>query len=153
MKCFKILSPAKNFLLFCSHDFSTCDYIGDLLDDTEASLFGASYDGFSASELVQVGSQTYLIVTPTEDDDYAGCLVFRVTDLSADITTLKQSELVERASDVSNTPVLVTSVFGTSGSFNGACGYSERSTESGIIYGEFFVDPPQFRLFASGENL
>ncbi len=153
MKCAKLSKPGKVVLLFCNNDFSSCDYMGDLLDDSEASLFGTTYDGFSASELVQVGSQTYLIVTPTESSEYRGCLVFRVTDLGQDIPTLKSIDLVDRGSDVDQTPILVTSVFGTSGSFNGACGYTAGSTGSGIIYSEFFSPSLEFRLFSSGENL
>ena len=49
----------------------------------EASAFGESYDGFSAPELVYSQNRTFLITTPTENDQYRGCLVFRLTDLFA----------------------------------------------------------------------
>jgi hypothetical protein len=46
------------------------------------------------------------------------------------------------------------SVFGTTGSFHGACGYTEASSGSGIIYSEFFPgDVPEFRLFGSHKTL
>jgi len=153
MKCAKLSNPGKLVLLLCSEDFASCDYIGDLLDDTEASAFGESYDGFSAPELVHSQNQTYLIATPTEDDHYRGCLVFLVADLDSDIATLKQTELIERRNNAEKTPLLESSIFGTDGSFNGACGYTAGATGSGIIQSEYFPnEKPEFRLFATGQN-
>jgi hypothetical protein len=59
----------KIFLLRCDRAFSSCAYLGDLLGAGEAaqfSLAGQSLNGFSASELVDVGATTYLIVTGYE---------------------------------------------------------------------------------------
>lgn len=154
LKCAILSDPGKLVLLLCSEDFASCDYIGDLLDDTEASAFGESYDGFSAPELVESQDRTYLITTPTENDQYRGCLVFLVTDLDSDIDTLKQTDLIKRRNNADKTPLLESSIFGTDGSFNGACGYTAGATGSGIIQSEFFPnEKPEFRLFATGRNL
>lgn len=113
--------------LKCDHDFFPCSYLGDLISDTEASNYGA-YDGFSASELVQSGGQTYLIATPTAADVYQGCLVFTIENL----TTTPSLKRTDGVADVKLT------VSGSSGSFNGACGYTAGLTQSGILYSEFF---------------
>jgi hypothetical protein len=135
----------KIVLLKCDHAFGTCDYLGDLLTDSEAaqfSLSGQSLDGFAASELVDVGTSTYLLVTGFEtigsDNQYRGCLVFRVSDLNT--ATLERS---------GGEPVLVKRVAGTAGSFNGACGYHAGATGSGVIYSEYSTSAPQFRLYGS----
>lgn len=141
-------APAgKIVLLRCDRAFSTCSHLGDFLAADEAaqfSLSGQSLNGFSASELVEVGGAAYLIVTGYEPppDTYRGCLVFRVADLA--------SASLERSG---GKPVLVKRVAGSSGSFNGACGYHTAASGSGIIYSEYSSVSPQFHLFASGTNL
>lgn len=139
----------KIVLIKCDNELtaSSCIYVGDFLDDSEAAQFsgtGQNFAGFSATELVVVSGTTYLIVTPTESpgDLYRGCLVFEVADLAT-------ATLVRNMGD----PVLVKRVEGTAGSFNGACGYVEGLTASGIVYSEFNDSAPQFRLFASHTGL
>lgn len=128
----------------CDRLFSSCSYLGDFLLGSEAAQFsqsGQSFTGFSATELVSAGGNEYLTVTPTEppDDSYRGCLVFRVSDLPT--ATLYRSN---------NAPMLVKRLSGSSGSFNGACGYDSGATGSGIIYSEYNATAtPHFRLFAS----
>ena len=141
----------KVVLLRCNNDLTGCTYRGDLLLNSEAAQFTpigqSSYDGFSATELVTVNSIHYLIVTPTFADAYRGCLVFQIADLNT-------AALVRRA--VSGTPpVLIKSVSGTPGSFNGACGYTAAASASGIIYSEFQIlgGAPQFGLYRSGVTL
>jgi hypothetical protein len=133
----------KIVLLRCDRAFSACTYLGDLLSGSEAaqfSLSGQALNGFAATELVESGGNTYLIVTGYEPppDTYRGCLVFRVGDLA--------TAAVERSG---GNPVLVKRIAGTSGSFNGACGYDPRATGSGIIYSESTTSAPHFHLFAS----
>lgn len=141
----------KIILLRCDREFSTCDYLGDLLTAADAPQFsqaGQSLGFFGASELVETNSATYLMVTGIEEIDathnrYSGCLIFRVSDLA-------NAEL-ERAGGV---PVLVDRIDGTVGSFNGACGYDPQAMGSGIIYSEFFPsETPRFRMFPSGLTL
>jgi hypothetical protein len=132
----------------CNRTFTTCSYLGDFLQGSEAAQFsqsGQPLTGFSASELVSIGSNDYLIVTPTEHvvtpteyDIYRGCLAFRISNLAN--ATLVRSGGV---------PTLVKRISGTSGSFNGACGYDASATGSGIIYSEYNNTAPNFRLFSS----
>jgi hypothetical protein len=152
MRCEKIGRPGKIVLMLCNRDFTTCDYIGDMLDDTEASALDNDYDGFSASEMYYRGSLTYLIATPTVNYFYQGCLVFPMIDLDLDIDLLKQNDLIQRENDINDTPILLSSISGTFGSFNGACGYTAGASQSGVIYSEVFLEKPVFRLFASGVN-
>jgi hypothetical protein len=140
-------TAAKILLLRCDRAFSACTYLGDLLSGSEAaqfSLSGQALNGFAATELVESGGNTYLIVTGYEPppDTYRGCLVFRVSDLA--------TAAVERSG---GNPVLVKRIAGTSGSFNGACGYDARATGSGIIYSESSISAPHFHLFASHVGL
>jgi hypothetical protein len=137
----------KIVLLRCNREFSSCDYLGDLLSASDAQQFsqsGQSLSLFGAPELVDTTTATYLIVTGIEDisateNRYTGCVVFRISDLA--------NAKVEREMGV---PVLVDRVEGTDGSFNGACGYDYQAVGSGIIYSEFIQnDSPRFRMFHS----
>ena len=125
----------------CDRSFTTCYYLGDFLQGSEAAQFsqsGQAINGFSATELVSADGNDYLIVTPTESDSYRGCLAFRISDLAT--ATLVRSN---------GSPTLIKRISGTSGSFNGACGYDSGATGSGIIYSEYNSSAPHFRLFAS----
>lgn len=148
LKCATVGNTGKVVLLRCANNLTaaSCVYRGDLLLDSEAQRFapsGQNYDGFSATELVMIGTTPYLIVTPTLADFYHGCLVFQIADLN-------NATLVR---DVSNNPVLQTTITGTSGSFNGACGYTPAASSSGVIYSEVQGSAPQFRLYQSGITL
>ncbi|MBU1237688.1 MAG: hypothetical protein KJ634_03620 [Gammaproteobacteria bacterium] len=142
----------KIVLLRCDRGFSACDYLGDLLTAADAPQFsqgGEMLDFFGAPELVDTATATYLIVTGVDEivaggeNRYSGCLAFRIGDLA--------NATVERSGGV---PVLVERVSGTSGSFNGACGYDAHATGSGIIYSEFTPSAtPRFHLFASHVDL
>ena len=153
LKCATGSNTGKVVLLRCGNDLAaaSCVYLGDLLPDTAAPQFtvsGQTYDGFSATELVTVGSTNYLIVTPTIADAYRGCLVFQIANLN--------TAALERVGGVpTGMPVLIKSIFGTPGSFNGACGYSSAASASGIIYGQIQVQGSalQFGLYASGVTL
>ena len=135
----------KVVLIKCDNELTSnsCTYIGDFIDDSEAAQFapaGQSFSGFSATELIVSPTKTYLMLTPTESpgEIYRGCLVFEVEDL--DSATLARS---------SNVPALTQRIEGVAGSFNGACGYVEGMSASGVIYSEHNDTAPQFRLFAS----
>ncbi|MES9991896.1 MAG: hypothetical protein ABW098_08075 [Candidatus Thiodiazotropha sp.] len=137
----------KIILLRCDRSFSSCTYLGDLLSADDAAPFSTNdqpIDFFSAPELVDTATITYLIVTGVEEGDvpdnrYSGCLVFRVSDLA--------NAVVERSG---GEPVLVTRVDGSSGSFNGACGYNPQDAVDGIIYSELApATSPRFHLFSS----
>ena len=142
--CGKATPPGKIILLRCDHAMGNCSYLGDLIDGSEANTVNAAYDGFSASELVSVNGQDYLIVTPTlsTGDLYRGCVAYRITDID--------NALIER-----NVGVPVASlIIPQNGDFNGACGYVEELTGSGIMISEaFFTEAPTFRLFATDERL
>jgi hypothetical protein len=148
-------SADKVVLLRCNNDLTSCAYRRDMLLNSEAAQFSSasqSYNGFSATELVTVNGTHYLIVTPTQADDYRGCLVFQVADLDA---VAPAPVLVRVGGTSSGMPVLIKSVSGTPGSFNGACGYTTAASASGIIYGEIQIQGSalQFRLYGSGVTL
>ena len=132
-----------------------------MLLNSEAAQFSSasqSYNGFSATELVTVNGTHYLIVTPTQADDYRGCLVFQVADLDAVAPApvpVLVLVLVRVGGTSSGMPVLIKSVSGAPGSFNGACGYTAAASASGIIYGEIQIQGSalQFRLYGSGVTL
>lgn len=142
-------SPEKIVSLRCDRAFSTCSYVGDWLLATEAAQFsrtGEALNGFAAPELVSVNGVDYMIVTPYEQqpapDTYRGCLVFGIDDWPT--AALGRD---------SGQPAVVNRVYGSAGSFNGACGYDPRATGSGILYDEYSSDSPQFHLFASHVGL
>jgi hypothetical protein len=138
-------SPEKIVSLRCDRAFSTCDYVGDWLLASAAAQFsrsGESLNGFAAPELVSVNGVDYLIATPYEQqpapDTYRGCLVFGIDSWST-------ASLSSNAGQ----PTVLKRIYGSAGSFNGACGYDPRATASGVLYNEFSAATPQFHLFAS----
>ena len=140
-------SPAKIIGLKCDRPFSSCTYLGDFLTESEAPQFNQGsqqLNGFAATEMVSVGSKDYLVVTPYEppQDRYRGCLVFEISNLAT--ATLVRSN---------GAPVIAKRISGTSGSFNGACGYDTSASASGIIYSEYNSAAPHFRLYASHVHL
>jgi hypothetical protein len=144
LSCVGLTSPGKIILLRCAHDMNSCDYLGDFLQNSEASYLQADFDAFSASELVSVKGQDYLIVTPAilDSDLYRGCVAYKITDLD--------SALVERNVD-GPVPSLVIEPHGD---FNGACGYIPALTGSGIIISEAFIgQTPIFRIFSTDKRL
>ena len=149
-------STDKVVLLRCNNDLTGCAYRHDVLFNSEAAQFSSgsqSYNGFSATELVTVGTTNYLIVTPTLTDAYRGCFVFQVANLDA----VSPASILERVGNtLSGAPVLKKSLSGTPGSFNGACGYTPAASASGIIYGEIQIlqgNVLQFGLYRSGVTL
>lgn len=149
-------------LLRCSSELTNCVYRGNVVLNTEAQQFartGQTYNGFSATEMVTVAGIHYLMVTPTQmagaptpSEQYRGCLVFQIANLEAAAT----APILERVGgSLSGAPVLKRSLSGSSGSFNGACGYSAAATSSGIIYGEIQTqgNTARFGLYRSRVNL
>jgi hypothetical protein len=142
--CFTGPSSGKVILLRCDHDMGNCTYLGDFVDGSEANTINASYDGFSASELVSTDGLDYLIVTPTISaaDQYRGCVAYEITDLD--------TAAIERNA---NGPV-ASLILEAHGDFNGACGYIKELTGSGIIMSEAFaIGAPTFRLFTTDAQL
>lgn len=141
-------SMGKIVLLQCTHTagaaFASCNYLGNLLVNNEAAAHGA-YNGFSAPDLVHAGTRDYLIVTPTSNNGYRGCLVFEIADLAT-------ASLVR---DAQNKAVAVKSLANSHGGGHfGACGYHPAATASGIIDSSHHTSwNPQFRIFASKNNL
>lgn len=138
----------KLVLLKCTHTaakaFAACSYPGDFLVDSEAAGYGA-YNGFSAPDLVKVGAHTYLIVTPTNNDNYRGCLVFEVADVAT-------AALVR---DGGGKATVVKAVATASGADHvGACGYDAGAPKAGVVDSEYRAGSlPNFRVFASHIDL
>ncbi|MGD8571927.1 MAG: hypothetical protein PVH98_05660 [Gammaproteobacteria bacterium] len=133
----------KTVLLQCSHDLSSCDYLGDFLLNSEAAQFeypDQDFEGFSASELFTINSTDYLMVTPNNPttDVYRGCLVFQIQDLAS-------AQLVRQ----NGNPVLIKRIDGELDTFRGACGYHEALTESGILLSQHTSAVPQFHIMAT----
>jgi hypothetical protein len=99
-------------------------YVGTMLrNQSDAPALG--YSGFSAAELFSRGPDLYLTVSPTgAADDYQGCLIMNVTNLSA--------AAVMR---VAGTPQIALRHIGAT-PFNGACSYTGGASGSGIVYFE-----------------
>jgi hypothetical protein len=129
-------------LLKWPHPAGPWQYLGSFLTNADdAPQFG--FEGFSAPELFNQNGATYLIVTPQNNDSYQGTMVFEVTDLET--ATLRRAEGV---------PTLALEFYGTDGTHNGAAGYHEQATGSGLIYSEVDTSeqPLFFRIFKSGQT-
>jgi hypothetical protein len=131
-----------NILLF-KYSSSAWSFVGTFLyNPTDGPAMG--YDGFSAPAMFEKGGNYYLMVSPQTGHWYKGTLIFQISSLDS-------AALVR---DTDSNPVIVSSVFGTSGSFNGAAGYVKEATASGIIYGQVFPNESSvFRMIQSGVNL
>jgi len=139
--CATAAPPGKIILLRCDHGMNNCSYRGVLIDGSEAAVLHAGYDNFSASELVSVGGSDYLVVTPSENNIYRGCAIYRIVDLD--------QALIERDAAIAK----ATAVIEAHGDFNGACGYVEGLAGSGVMISEAFTtSAPVFRMFATDYN-
>lgn len=139
--CATAAPPGKIILLRCDHHMNNCGYLGALIDGSEAALLDSGYDNFSASELVSVNGEDYLIVTPSEATIYRGCAIYRIRDLD--------QASIEREGGSAK----ATAVFEAHGDFNGACGYVGGLTGSGVMISEAFTTSvPVFRLFTTDYN-
>ncbi len=145
LKCAMGGNLGKIVLLRCNHDFTTCEYMGDFLDDNEAGRFGSTYNGFSAPEIVEVEETIYLFLTPTETDAkiYRGCFVFRVADLEA-----------AALDKVNGGPGVILRLGGERGTFSGACSYDAASVASGVVYNQAELgEDIEYQLYRSEVNL
>lgn len=139
--CATAAPPGKIILLHCDHNMNNCSYLGTLIEGGEASVLNSGYDNFSASELVSVNGEDYLMVTPSEATIYRGCAIYKITDL--DRASIERNGGTAKA----------TAVFKAHGDFNGACGYVEGLIGSGVIISEAFTTSvPVFRLFTTDYN-
>lgn len=139
--CATAAPPGKIILLHCDHNMNNCSYLGTLIEGGEASVLNSGYDNFSASELVSVNGEDYLMVTPSEATIYRGCAIYKITDL--DQASIERDGGIAKA----------TAVFEAHGDFNGACGYVEGLIGSGVIISEAFTTSvPVFRLFTTDYN-
>ena len=139
--CATAAPPGKIILLRCDHQMNNCAYLGTLVDGSEAASLDSGYDNFSASELVSVNGNDYLIVTPSEATIYRGCAIYRILDL--DQARIERNGASAKA----------TAVFEAHGDFNGACGYVQGLTGSGVMISEAFTTSvPVFRLFTTDYN-
>lgn len=139
--CATAVPPGKIILLRCDHFMNNCGYLGTLIDGSEAAVLNSGYDNFSASELVSVNGEDYLIVTPSDATIYRGCAIYKIDDLDR--------ARIERDGGTAK----ATAVFEAHGDFNGACGYVEGLVGSGVMISEAFTTSvPVFRLFTTDYN-
>ncbi len=134
------LETEKIILLKWQHPDGPWQYLGSFLNNrVDGPLLG--FDGFNAPELFVQNDTIYLIVTPHSAARYQGTLVFEVTNLET--ATLKR---------VDGTPTSALEIYGVNGTHNGAAGYHEKATASGLIYSEvdIYQEPLFFRIFKSG---
>jgi len=137
--CATAAPPGRIILLRCDHHMNNCGYLGTLIDGSEATLLDSGYDNFSASELVSVNGEDYLIVTPSEATIYRGCVIYKILDLAS----------IEREGGNAK----ATAIFEAYGDFNGACAYVEGLPRSGVMISEAFTTSiPVFRLFTTDYN-
>ena len=139
--CATAAPPGKIILLRCDHQMYNCNYLGILIEGSEAVALNTNYDNFSASELVSVNGEDYLIVTPSEATIYRGCAIYKINSL--------ELANIERFGGTAK----ATAVFEAHGDFNGACGYVEGLSGSGVIISEAFTtSAPVFRMFTTDYN-
>ncbi len=139
--CATAAPPGRIVMLRCDHHMNNCSYLGILIEGSEAAVLNSNYDNFSASELVSVNGENYLIVTPSEATIYRGCAIFKINSLE------------QASSERIGGTAKATAVFEAHGDFNGACGYKEGLSGSGVIISEAFTtSAPVFRLFTTGYN-
>ena len=92
--------------------------------------------------MFESGGNVYLVATPVQTsgapwpDYYSGCRVFQFSNIDA--ATLQGSP-----------PMLVGSVDGAAGSFNGACAYHASANMSGMLYSEFNTSTLTFQIYKS----
>lgn len=122
-------------------------YQGTVLNKSNADAFGFD-DGFADSGLFAAAGSVYLVVTPVQKIGapwpayYNGCYVFKFADIDAALLQKTGAQ-----------PTLIGAVNGTSGSFNGACGYHASASNSGMLYSELVTSATdRFQMFMSHIN-
>ena len=141
--CAKTTPPGTIVLLRCDHQLYGCVLLGVLLSGTEAGTLDPAFDNFTGSELVSSGGTDYLVVTPTSSAGghrYRGCVAYAVD--------LPLAQIHRNA----GLPI-PSLILGPHGDFNGACGYSEGLTASGLLMGEAsFTEQPIFWVYTTGSH-
>lgn len=122
-------------------------YLGTLLQKSDATTFGFD-SGFAASGLFASAGSVYLVVTPVQTsgapwvDYYSGCRVFEFADIDTALLQKNGSQLI-----------LIGSIDGTTGSFNGACGYHASASQSGMLHSELKTSvTDRFQIFMTHTN-
>jgi hypothetical protein len=122
-------------------------YLGTALQKSDAAAFGFDA-GFSASGMFESAGSIYLVATPVQtvgapwSDYYSGCRVFRFANID--------SALLQKSGAQ---PILVGSVDGMPGTFNGACAFHASANGGGVLYSELNTSvTDRFRIFMSHKN-
>jgi len=113
----------------------TWSALGSVLSRAAATPLG--FDSFSASELVDRGGRTFLLVSPSIGPSYRGCHAYELTSLSP--PQLSSS-------------VLTLGLGESTVGFAGACGWVE-GLATGVIQGQAHSTSPSFRLVATFREL
>lgn len=116
-------------------------YVGTTFQNSDATSLG--YLSFSGPELFEENGIYYLSVTPVNNtpfpNAYHGCMIYRFANINVGKLT--------------GSPTAIKTISGTTGSFNGACGY-HPSAIGGFMYIQAFPsETEKFRIFASGEHI
>lgn len=135
----RAMAGGKIVLIKLDHQRQSWEYVATLLDEEDARALHPTWNSFSASELFLVNEQAFLLVSPVEQL-YEGVLLFAL-----DLPTAQ----VER--DAEGRPQVLYRLEKTSGAIQtGVATYDEGLTATGILYGDAFINGPQFRMRASG---
>lgn len=142
LRCAAPPADGKIVLLRCDHALRECSYRGTLLHDVEAARFGRGWTGFSATDLVEREGRVRLVVTPTRPpgETYQGCLFLELVSLQAARLRVRDG-----------LPAVALELAGETGSFNGACAYTERA--GGVYLSQHAAGAPdRFRVVRTGRH-
>ena len=134
-------------------------YIGTLITKKDAERVARAHRGrypelkameeLGAVDLFEAGGRTYLLASPVRGTgEYMGCGVFEVEDIV--------SARVKR--DENGVPEMLAYIQGIEGTHRGACTYSPRLTETGVLMFQVTptpgsIPPISFEVVATGAQI
>jgi len=131
-------------LLRLDHTTGDWSYVGTAATHADAATLDASYTGLNASDLFAFDGGHRLLLTPTSETRYRGCVVFEI-----DLAT---GALRDDTGDGPDPQFILPLGDDPARPFGGACTFLEGSA-LGLIYGEVrFSIAPEFQLTASGNT-
>ena len=126
-------APATSAIVLVQRANGVWSFRSRLAGLAEAQAFNAALNGFSAPEIVVRGAATWLLLTPTVDNVYGGCLGY--------------------ALDLDTATIASAPGFGISAqtSFGGACTFHESLGARGALYSEAHLgEQPTFHMISTG---
>lgn len=132
-----------NIILLSATSSGTWSYVSTLLTPEDAANLNASWTNFSATDLFVKDGTGYMLASPV-NNIYQGVIMVQVDFESGTVLRNGSTPDVLYSIPKSTVPGIIQT---------GVATYDPLSFRSGIIFGDAIEMEPQFRLYATGDNV